>query len=215
MRRPPQTSTEALKTLKEVDARYEVGAKFLSGTPFFNIKKPLTNAEIQDKKKELLSNVPPGVSVSRLVYPIDKKNLATVLLIGVKRRTIIHASYVHDFLETVQPNVVFVQQSPDQPLFIKTKSTISVQQRWFSFLKAAKETRFYVSSKPAFTSDILLNKEKLKNLMEQNIIPSTDFDLSTQVLYSRQKSILDYDLKPDALMTPLLWAYNANVNSNV
>jgi hypothetical protein len=51
--------------------------------------------------------------------------------------------------------------------------------------------------------------------MEQNIIPSTDFDLSTQVLYSRQKSILDYDLKPDALMTPLLWAYNANVNSNI
>ena len=27
--------------------------------------------------------------------------------------------------------------------------------------------------------------------------------------------MLDYDLKPDALMTPLLWAYNANVNSSV
>ncbi len=47
LRRPPQTSTEALKTLKEVDARYEVGAKFLSGTPFSNIKKPLTDAEIK------------------------------------------------------------------------------------------------------------------------------------------------------------------------
>ena len=51
--------------------------------------------------------------------------------------------------------------------------------------------------------------------MEQNIIPSTNFDLSTSVLYSKQKSIVDFDLKPDALMTPLLWAYNANVNSNV
>lgn len=162
-----------------MDARYEVGARFLSGTPSSSNKKPLTEAEIQQKKQELLQNVPAGVTISRLVYPIDGKNLATVLLLGVKRRTIIHASYVHDFLETVQPSVVFVQQSPDQPLFIKTKSTIPVQQRWFSFLKTAKETRFYVSSKPAFTSDILLNKEKLKNLMEQNIIPSKDFDLST------------------------------------
>jgi hypothetical protein len=50
LRRPPQTSKEALETLKEVDARYVVGGKFLSGTPFTNVKKPLTEAEIQQKK---------------------------------------------------------------------------------------------------------------------------------------------------------------------
>ena len=33
-RRPPTTSSEALKTLQEVDARYEVNSKYLSGVPF-------------------------------------------------------------------------------------------------------------------------------------------------------------------------------------
>lgn len=61
----------------------------------------MTEAQINEKKKEILSRVPEGVTISRLVYPVDAKNLATVILLGVKRRTIIHASYVHDFLETV------------------------------------------------------------------------------------------------------------------
>lgn len=33
----------------------------------------------------------------------------------------IHASYVYDFLETLNPEVVFIEQPPDAPLFIKTK----------------------------------------------------------------------------------------------
>ena len=70
--------------------------------PFKPVSKEMTEASIQKKKQELLSNIPEGISISRLVYPIDGgKNLATVLLLGVKRRTIVHASYVHDFLETI------------------------------------------------------------------------------------------------------------------
>jgi len=60
----------------------------------------------------------------------------------------IHASYVYDFLETLNPEVVFIEQAPDAPLFIKTKPEETFQQRWFSFLKLGKDSRFYVASKP-------------------------------------------------------------------
>lgn len=37
---------------------------------------------------------------------------------------------------------------------------------------------------------------------------SREFDLSTKVLYTKQKSMVDFNVKPDAILTPLLWAYN-------
>jgi hypothetical protein len=51
----------------------------------------------------MIENCPPGITISKLIYPMDKagKKLSTVILLGVKRRTMIHASYVYDFLETI------------------------------------------------------------------------------------------------------------------
>ena len=46
--------------------------------------------------------------------------MSSIILLGVKRRTLVHASYVHDFLESMKPETVFVQMPPDLPLFIKT-----------------------------------------------------------------------------------------------
>ena len=40
---------------------------------------------------------------------------STIILLGVKRRTLIHASYVHDFLESMKPETVFMQLPPDLP----------------------------------------------------------------------------------------------------
>ncbi len=70
-------------------------------------------------------------------------------------------------------------------MFIKTKSELPFKQRWFSFLKSKKDARFYVASRPQFTSDILLNKEKLKSLVEQNFMGSREFDITTKVLYTK------------------------------
>ncbi len=61
----------------------------------------------------------------------------------------------------------------------------------------------------------MLNKDRLKTLMEVNIKPARTFDYSTKVLYSRQKSMVDFNIKPDAFLTPLLWADNTNLNRNV
>lgn len=46
-------------------------------------------------------------------------------------------------------------------------------------------------------------------------MPAKTFDLSTKVLYSRQKSMIDFQVRPDAILTPLLWAYNSNLNQQV
>lgn len=89
-----------------------------------------------------------------------------MILLGVKRRTMIHASYVYDFLETLKPEMVYIQQAPDLPMFIKSKTDQPYQQRWFSFLKSRKDAKFYIATKPQFTTDILLNKTKIKALME-------------------------------------------------
>jgi hypothetical protein len=85
--------------------------------------------------------------MTKLIYPREK-TMSTIILLGVKRRTMIHASYVYDFLETLNPEVVFIEQAPDAPLFIKTKPDETFQQRWFSFLKLGKDSRFHVASKP-------------------------------------------------------------------
>jgi hypothetical protein len=72
----------------------------------------------------VLENIPEGVTISKLVYPMGKGELSTIILLGVKRRTMVHASYVYDFLETMNPSMVYVQHPPDTPLFIKTRENV-------------------------------------------------------------------------------------------
>jgi len=53
-------------------------------------------------------------------------------------------------------------------------------------------------------------------LMEQNIMPMKEmFDISSKVLYSKQKSMVDNEIRPDSILTPLLYAYNNNLNEQV
>ena len=65
------------------------------------------------------------MTVTRLVYPIDttvvtksgksktQRTLSNIILLGVRQRTVMHASYVSDFLEAMQPETVFMQIAPD------------------------------------------------------------------------------------------------------
>ena len=58
-----------------------------------------------------MESVPEGVTISRLVYPVKlngKRKLSDIILLGVRQRTVIHASYVSDFLEALKPESVFM-----------------------------------------------------------------------------------------------------------
>jgi AAA+ superfamily predicted ATPase len=110
-----------------------------------------------------------------------------------------------------------MQVAPDLPMFLKTKQDENYKDRWYAFLKAGKEVRFHVSSRPQYTSDIILNnKDRIKSLMELNIMQSPlDFEVGNRCIYTRQKGLLEQDIKPDALKTPLLYSYNNLLNKNI
>ncbi len=53
-------------------------------------------------------------------------------------------------------------------------------------------------------------------LIEQNVIPCKQmFDISTRALYSKQKSMVDDEIRPDSILSPLLYAYNFSLNQDV
>lgn len=138
----------------------------------------------------MFDNIPPGVSISRLEYPVfvdGKKAMSTIILLGVKPRAVIHASFVNDFLEAIKPETVFLQLPPDLPLFIRTNNNQDFKTRWFSFVNRGTDVRFYTNSRPQFTSDIILNnRERVKMLFEKNIIPATDeYEVGKYCMYSK------------------------------
>ena len=145
--------------------------------------------------------------------------MSTVILLGVKQRTIIHASYVNDFLAEFQPESVFLQVPPDLPLFIKSSATqADFKARWFGFLRHNKDARFYVKTRPQYTSDIRLNNtDRPKKLVNENLVPAIDdYELGVKSVYSRHKgSTLERTLRPDALLTPLLYGYSNSMNKNI
>lgn len=165
-----------------------------------------------------MSSVPDGVTISRLVYPVvldGKRKLSDIILLGVKRRTVIHASYVADFLDALKPESVFLQVPPDLPMFIKSQGQVAggYRSRWFSFLRNAQDSSFYVSTKPEYLTDVILsNKDRLKRLIDRNIEPSVrEFEIGTRVLYSRYRPLSRMTLAADALLTPLLYGYNCSM----
>ena len=135
----------------------------------------------------------------------------------------IHAGYVADFLEAVKPESVFLQVSPDLPMFIKqsgksNKATGGYRPRWFRFLReATADTSFYVSTRPQYLTDIILNnKDRLKQVIDRNVEPAVrEFEIGSKVLYSRYRPLSRATLASDALMTPFLYGYNCSMTRPV
>lgn len=71
LKRPPKTSSEALKTLQEADARFELGKRYLAGGDD-KLYKMKSEKQKEDEKQQILLNVPNGITLSRLVFPMDK-----------------------------------------------------------------------------------------------------------------------------------------------
>ena len=179
----------------------------------------------------MMQNIPEGITINRLVYPVDstkvnksgerevQRTLSNIILLGVKQGAVIHASYVTDFLDSFQPESVFMQVAPDQPYFIRTSAQASgtYRQRWYSFLRHGKDASFYVSTQPQFTSDIILNStQKLKSLVERNIQPTiNEFELGQKVIYTRGRGLTALTHQADALFTPMLYGYQTAMQKNV
>jgi hypothetical protein len=60
------------------------------------------------------------------------------------------------------------------------------KDRWYQFLKRGKDCSFLVNPKPKFTSDTIIQGDKLNRLFEDNIIPAvSEFELGPNVLFSQ------------------------------
>lgn len=155
--------------------------------------------------------MPKGISFARLFYPPNKSE---IILCGVKRRALLHSSFVNDLLFDMQPECTFIQFAPDDPLFIRPEGDSEKDYRaeWRELVRHGKDSRFYVNPYPKFTSDILLTKERVKRLVNDSIKPAFDaFEVAPKVLYSpsdlKHNSITDKPIA-DAFLTPLLYSYN-------
>ena len=52
--------------------------------------------------------------------------------------------------------------------------------------------------------------------MEVNVMEATDeYEVGKHCMYSVQKGLMQRDKKPDALLTPLLYSYNAALNRDI
>ena len=111
---PPSTQKDYLKTLSEVDSRYELSKHFLDGHKSKNYDK--NNIEKKITEKDLLRKTPQNFLISNLVFP---KTNTDIILCGVERRSYIHASMLSDLMIKYNPGLIYVQISPDEPLFIR------------------------------------------------------------------------------------------------
>lgn len=103
-RRPPRTKIEAIRTLQQADDRYTANQKYLLGKGKRVINENVKQ-EKEDKASRYLENVPKGISFARLFYPPSNSE---IIVCGVKRRAMLHSSFVTDLLTEMQPECTFV-----------------------------------------------------------------------------------------------------------
>ena len=157
--------------------------------------------------------------MARLFYP---PNSCEIILCGVRRRALLHSSFVNDLLFEMQPQCTFLQFHPDDPLFIRPQTDCEDNyfREWNQFIRYGKDSRFYVSPSPKYTSDLILSNDRVKKLVNNSIKTAVDnFEMTPKVLYSpsdmKHASLFERPTS-DAFLTPLLYSYNslASTESN-
>ena len=153
MKRPPRSSREAIEALQQADKRYEENKWHLYGQG----KTKINEDETPETRAETLENVPDGISFGRLVYPPTKSE---IILIGAKRRALLHSSFINDLLFDMAPDCTLIQIPPDHPMFIRSteESAKDYLGEWYQFLRKGKDSQFYVNPYPKFASDTVLTK---------------------------------------------------------
>lgn len=89
----------------------------------------------------------------------------------------------------MRPESIFVQLPPDLPVFIKNLKKENdkpyYKEQWVKFLTKGADSAFLINPKPKFTSDAILSGDKLKRLIEDNIVPAVnEFELGSNTIYS-------------------------------
>ena len=72
--RPPKNSKEAIHTLQETDARFEVNKQFLVGGKGSLNDRESTEERQERQRLQVLENVPDGMTIQRLAYPVQVGN---------------------------------------------------------------------------------------------------------------------------------------------
>ena len=74
------------------------------------------------------------------------------------------------------------------------------------FVKHGVESKFLVSPRPLFISDITIGSEKLDFLMQKVMQPEkSEFEVGPNIVYSMGKSLIELDIEADAFWTPILY----------
>lgn len=162
---------------------------------------------------DFMENVPTGVNFARLSFPPTK---AEIVLCGVRRRAVLHSSYVNDLLFEMQPECTFVQLSPDLPMFIRPDGDQQNDYRgeWYHFVRRGKGSKFFVNPRPEYPRDTILTKARLTQLFETSLRHApADIEIGPSVIYSPDPrfELLPASqgvLSPDALLSSLLYAHN-------
>lgn len=102
MKKPPRSSREAIEALKQADERYENHKFNLYGYGKTKINEIEPEEEVQINS---LENVPEGISFGRLIYPPTKSE---IILVGVKRRALLHSSFINDLLFEMAPECTLI-----------------------------------------------------------------------------------------------------------
>ena len=167
MKRPPRSSREAIQALQQADERYENNKWHLFGLG----KTKINEEEQDDDATNTLENVPDGISFGRLVYPPTKSE---IILVGAKRRALMHSSFINDLLFDMGPECTLIQMPPDHPMFIRPteESEKDYLGEWYQFLRKGKDSQFYVNPHPKYASDTVLTKQRVKSIVDKTLKPS-------------------------------------------
>ena len=128
--------------------------------------------------------MPKGINFVRLTYPPTNSE---IIVCGLKRRAMLHSSFVNDLLLEMKPECTFLQLAPDHPLFIRPEDK-DYRSEWHQFIRRSKYSDFYVNPKPKYTSDVVMSKERVKSFVNNCIKPAeNEFELGSKVIYSQSE----------------------------
>jgi hypothetical protein len=228
---PPRTQKELLRTISEVDARYEASKAFLQGNQIEQEKEVSEERMLTDK--DIRDRLPPNFMISTLAYPGTGSE---IILWGVDNRSYIHAYTLSEILLKLAPNLIFTQIPADAPYFVRKPANFADWESkiknsyykefydpsitgylafWSMFMKNIDKGQFYINPGPHYLTDIMLLKNKTEKIIEENLMPWTKrFDIGSNIAYSLASESLTDDLMPDWFFTALVHHYN-NLDGNV
>jgi hypothetical protein len=171
-RRPPHSKQELIDVFEQAEKIYEENKHILLENDI-DIKT--------QNKNSFLEKIPKYFNIRRLVNPDTGSE---IFILGVQRSSNLHAYFLNELLNKIEPDMIAVQLPPDHPMFINTYSTY--QKEWDEFVTKNTDCKFLVNPLPKGLHDIILSKSKLEKLYCINFATTEDIQLGSKIIYSGQ-----------------------------